>query len=86
METGKTKDKTETCPYMVVPFTPHCPISSCSYPIGQLTNSADRQEVAEKGNWPTAPSGGTTHTTPERAQTATESQTRHLEPDNDNKI
>lgn len=57
------------------------PCQSRSYPIGQRPQGIDRQEEAEESNWPAVPGGGTTDTTTERAQTVTQSQTRHPEPD-----
>lgn len=60
--------------------------SSGSYPIGQRPQSADRQGIAEEGDWPTAPRGRMTRSATERAETVTKSQTRHLEPDYDNEI
>lgn len=78
--------------HMVIPLPLHVPLSnqklddSCSYPFGQRSQSAHGQDVAEEGDWPTTPRGGATHAASERAQTATESQARHLEPDYDNEI
>lgn len=60
--------------------------SEASYPAGQWPQSAHRQDIAQEGDWPVAPCGGATHATLERAQTATESQTRDLKPDYNNEI
>lgn len=62
------------------------PAGSHSYPIGQRPQSTDGQDIAEKGDWPTAPRGGATHATTEHAQMVTESHTRHLEPDYDDEM
>lgn len=42
------------------------PADGRSYPIGQRPQSAGRQDVAEEGNWTTAPRGGATHAATER--------------------
>lgn len=62
------------------------PADGRSYPIGQRPQSAGRQDVAEEGDWTTAPRGGATHAATERIQTAAESQTGYLEPDYHNEM
>lgn len=74
---------------MVVSVPPLFPLSNQkpaghrSYPLSQRPQSADRQNIAEEGDWPTAPRDGSRGGSAEHAQTAPEGGARHLQPESD---